>query len=104
MNDFEAWEKIIVEWKEVNRMKRLNQELYDLLGGAITYMDGYAKKNNIVLPNRDEINRMAGRIHILMDKIDSPYQTSKLNTTKNNDENPDNLPVLDGYHAKFKVT
>jgi hypothetical protein len=94
MNDFEAWEKIIQKWKEVNRMKRLNQELYDLLGGAITYIGEYAKKNNITLPNKNEINRMAGRIHILMDKIDSPYQTSKVNTKKLDDENPDNLPVL----------
>lgn len=97
MNDFEAWEKIINKWKEVNRMKRLNQELYDLLAGAVTYLDEYSKKNNITLPNKNEINRMFGRIHILMDKIDSPYQTSKLNTEKNNDENPDNLPVLDRY-------
>lgn len=94
MNDFEAWEKIIQKWKEVNRMKRLNQELYDLLAGSISYIDEYSKKNNITLQNKNEINRMIGRIHILMDKIDSPYQTPKLNTTKNNDENPDNLPVL----------
>ena len=95
MNDFEAWLKIIEKWNEVNRMKRLNQELYDLLGGAITYISEYAKKNNITLPNKNEINRMAGRIHILMDKIDTPYQTPKLNTDKNDDSDPDILPVLD---------
>jgi hypothetical protein len=100
MNDFEAWEKIIAEWKEVNRIKRLNQELYDLLGGSIVYLSEYAKKNNITLPNKDEINRMAGRIHILIDKIDQPYQTPNLNTTKNDDQDPDNLPVL---HAKFDL-
>jgi len=94
MNDFEAWEKIIQQWKEVNRMKRLNQELYDILAGSITYIGEYAKKNNITLPNKDEINRMAGRIHILMDKIDNPYQTPKVNTKNLDDQDPDNLPVL----------
>lgn len=94
MNDFEAWQKIIGEWKEVNRMKKLNQELYDLLGGAIVYIDEYAKKNKITLPNKDAINRMAGRIHILMNEIDKSNQTPNLNTEKNYDSDPDNLPVL----------
>jgi len=25
MNDFDAWQKILLEWKQVNQMKRLNQ-------------------------------------------------------------------------------
>jgi hypothetical protein len=94
MNDFEAWSKVIKKWNEVNRMKRLNQELYDILTGSIFYISEYAKKNDITLPNKNEINRMVGRIHILMDKIDEPYQTPKLNTKKNDDLDPDNLPVL----------
>lgn len=44
MNDFEAWEKIIVKWKQVNIMKKLNQELYDILSGAILYLHEYEKK------------------------------------------------------------
>ncbi len=94
MNDFEAWEKIIAEWKEVNRAKRLNQELYDVLAGSITYLIEYSKKNEIVLPNKAEINRMLGRIHILMDKIDQSHQTPNLNTKKKGDQDPDDLPVL----------
>jgi hypothetical protein len=29
MNDFDAWQKILLEWKQVNHMKRLNQQLYE---------------------------------------------------------------------------
>jgi hypothetical protein len=27
--NFDAWQKILVEWKQVKDMKRYNQELYD---------------------------------------------------------------------------
>lgn len=94
MNDFEAWEKIIVKWKQVNRMKKLNQELYDILSGTILYLQDYSKKNDLMLPNREEINRMLARIHILMNQIDTPYQPPKFNMEKNNDKDPDNLPEL----------
>lgn len=95
MNDFEAWKKILAEWDEVNRMKRLNQDLYDVLGGAILYIDEYAKKNKITLPNKDAINRMIGRIHISINEIEKSSQTPNLNTDKNNESDPDNLPVLE---------
>lgn len=51
MNDFDAWQKILLEWKQVNHMKRLNQQLYDQLGGAIIYILKYAERNNIPLSN-----------------------------------------------------
>jgi hypothetical protein len=53
MKEFQAWDKIFLEWKQVNRMKRLNQQLYDY----------YSKKNNIPLPNRDSLYRMIDNIH-----------------------------------------
>lgn len=49
MNDFEGWNKILLECKEVNRMKRLNQELDDLLGRPLLYVLEYAEKNSIRL-------------------------------------------------------
>jgi hypothetical protein len=78
MNEFEGWQKILYEWKQVQRMKKLNQELYDLLGGTMIYLIGYAEKNGLTLPNREALNRMADRIHGLMDEInassDDPIQ------------------------------
>jgi hypothetical protein len=63
MNDFDAWQKILFEWKQVNRMKRLNQHLYDQLGGAIIYILNYSERNNIPLPNRDCLYSMVDNVH-----------------------------------------
>ena len=41
MNEFQAWDKILLEWKQVNRMKGLNQQLYDQLGGTLIYILDY---------------------------------------------------------------
>ena len=69
MNEFDAWQKIINEWKEVNRMKRLNQELYDMLGGAFIYILEYSEKYNFPLPKKEGLFRMAERIHYLINEI-----------------------------------
>jgi len=83
LNEFEAWQKIIEEWKQVDRMKQLNQRLYDELGGALMYILDYTDKNDIALPNRDRLYRMIDNIHNTVDavrdyhnKINSPPTTS----------------------------
>jgi hypothetical protein len=63
MNDFDAWQKILLEWKQVNQMKRLNQQLYDQLGGSIVYILNYSEKHNIPLPDRDCLYRMIDNVH-----------------------------------------
>jgi hypothetical protein len=55
--------KIIEEWKQVDRMKQLNQKLYDELDVASMFTLEYAERNNIVLPNRDRLFRMVENIH-----------------------------------------
>jgi hypothetical protein len=66
MDEFEAWQKIMEVWKLVRRAKRLNQQLYDMLGGAIVYTLHYAEKNKIDLPNKNELRRMSENIHDLI--------------------------------------
>jgi hypothetical protein len=53
MNKFHAWPNILIEWRKVNRMKSLNQRLYDQLGGSIIFILNYTETNNIPLPNHD---------------------------------------------------
>jgi hypothetical protein len=36
-------------------MKRLNEELYEHLHGSILYILRYAEKNNIILPQKNEL-------------------------------------------------
>jgi hypothetical protein len=69
MNEFDAWQQIVEEWKQVDKMKKLNQRLYDELGGCLMYILEYSEKNNIVLPNRDRLFRMVDNIHKTMDTI-----------------------------------
>ncbi|AIC15253.1 hypothetical protein [Nitrososphaera viennensis] len=69
MDEFEAWQKILAARQRVARMERLNQELYDHLGGAIIYTLEHAKKNHIPLPNREALYRMIERAHLLMKEI-----------------------------------
>lgn len=59
----------------MRRIKKLNQELYDLLGGALIYILNYAKKNNILLPNKNRLEETADRIHRLMIEIDKPVSS-----------------------------
>jgi len=93
LTQFEAWQKILSEWREVNRMKKLNQELYDLLGGAIIYIIEYSEKNNIQLPNRDALYRMADRIHYLMGEIEPSSITDTQNSTPKNDTSEDDRTI-----------
>ena len=61
--------KIIEEWKQVDRMKQLNQKLYDELDVALMFTLEYAERNNIVLPNRDRLFRMVENIHNTINAI-----------------------------------
>ncbi len=101
MNEFEAWQKIIEEWKQVDRMKQLNQRLYDELGGALMYILDYADKNNISLPNRDRLYRMIDNIHSTTnaieeyhDKINSPTNLQQPEKTPDEDNTTRLLVVL----------
>ncbi|MDQ4015142.1 MAG: hypothetical protein M3136_05205 [Thermoproteota archaeon] len=94
MNEFEGWQKILSEWREVNRMKRLNQELYDLLGGAIIYIMEYAEKNDIHLPNQDALYRMADRIHYLMGEIEPSSTSDTHSSTPKNDTPEDDRTII----------
>ena len=72
-------------------MKRLIQELYDQVGGTLFFMLEYAKKNDIILPNRDALYQMADRIHKQMDEIESFRSDENLHS----DENDENRRRLD---------
>jgi hypothetical protein len=54
---------------KLNHLKRLNQQLYDQLGGAIIYILKYSEKHNIPLPNRDGLYRMIDNIHGITGQI-----------------------------------
>lgn len=84
MNDFEAWQYLLTEWRGVQRVKHLNQELYDQLGGSILYLLNYAEKNDIALSNKEGLCQMLDKAHNLMTSIDSP---THLNNQK---KQPDN--------------
>jgi hypothetical protein len=69
MNEFDAWHQILSQWKDVTRVKSLNQQLYDQLVGAIIFILKYAEKNAIALPNRDSLNRLLDNAEKIIDDI-----------------------------------
>ena len=50
-------------------MKRLNQRLYDQLGGTIIHIFNYAKENNIPLPNKDKLYDLVNKAESIIDDI-----------------------------------
>jgi hypothetical protein len=75
---------LLDEWREVRRMKRLNEELYDLLGGAIIFILGYLRKNNIPIPQYNHLKRMSYRIHSLINEINTSTDESLQSDKKAN--------------------
>jgi hypothetical protein len=71
MNEMEAWELIVSEWRKVKRMKKLNQELYDMLGSEIVFNRRYSQKHGIPIPDSDVIKARLSNIHSLMDEINA---------------------------------
>jgi hypothetical protein len=94
MNEIEAWYEILKSWEKVKRMKKLNQELYDILFGAIGYIIEYSKKYGIPIPKKDEMERMANRIHYLMDEIEPPTESQQRNKTPDKSTEPKNILKL----------
>ena len=60
MNEFETWQKILDELKEVHRIRRINQRLYDYLASSIIYLIEYSKKHDFILPHKDRQIKMIG--------------------------------------------
>ena len=56
--------KMLEEWKDL-----LNQRLYDLLGGSITYIIQHSEKYHIPVQNRDSLQRMSDKIRHLISEI-----------------------------------
>ena len=90
MNEFQAWQEIIEEWKQVDKMKEMNQRLYDELGGAIIYILEYSERNNIVLPNRDRLYGLIENIHKTTDAIKSYHD--KINKIPPKSKHPPTTP------------
>jgi NTP pyrophosphatase (non-canonical NTP hydrolase) len=83
MNDNDPWGEIFYEWKNVKRVKKLNQELYDLLFSSIVYIMQYSNKYNIPIPQKEALMRMAKRIHDLIDEIEPPISDDRIQPAKN---------------------
>lgn len=71
MNEFEGWMKIINEYQEVQKLVRLNQNLYDQLCGSVYYLKKYADELDLPLKKREELNLMLERSESIMDSFNS---------------------------------
>ena len=87
MNEIEAWKEILDEWRKLDRLKRLNQRLYDYLGSSIIYLLEYSKRNGIVLPHKERIERIERMI------VESEYIIDQINSvTSPKNQHPNGTP------------
>src|SRR6266540_6909647 len=100
MNEIQAWQEIIEEWKKVDRLRRLNQEFYDQLGDTFFFLLKYAEKNNIALPNKMGLYGMIDRLHERMRFI-YPSDESYHEDDDRHEVNGTLLPVLLSYRQIF---
>ena len=87
MNCFRAWEMILFEWKQVHRLKSLNQRLYDQLGGSIIHIIRYAEENKIPLPNREKLYELVDKAEDVIDEINKvKFSDESLQPSKSDEE------------------
>ena len=78
MNEFETWQKILDEWKEVDRIRRINQRLYDYLASSIIYLIDYSKKHDFILPHKDRQIKMIDDLKKLWMKFHHPISNIQM--------------------------
>jgi len=78
MNEFETWQKILDEWKEVHRIRRINQRLYDYLASSIIYLIDYSKKHDFILPHKDRQIKMIDNLKKLWMKFHHPISNTQM--------------------------
>jgi hypothetical protein len=89
MNNTELLELELVNLRELYRLNDLNKDLLDANRNLLTRLCQIYKRHNIPIQGI-EIDQLLGRIREILDE----KQTPKLNTKKNDDENPDYLPEV----------
>ena len=78
MNEFETWQKILDEWKEVHRIRRINQRLYDYLASSIIYLIDYSTKHDFILPHKDRQIKMIDDLKKLWMKFHQPISNTQM--------------------------
>ncbi|MGI0013687.1 MAG: hypothetical protein ACREBU_09640, partial [Nitrososphaera sp.] len=100
MNEFDMMQKIIEKHTQVEQLRNVNDRLYEHLAASILYILRYADSNNILLPNRDALNRIieitihyVNDVNAVSERVAKVARTElSINATTNrttNDEQPD---------------
>jgi tyrosine-protein phosphatase YwqE len=101
MSSLQAWERILFEWKQVHRLKTLNQRLYDQLGGSIIHIIRYAEENNIPLPNRDKLYELVDKAENVIDEINAVKLPDESLQSDNNDKNRRRLDITPSRYTNI---
>ncbi len=70
--------KILDEWKEVHRIRRINQRLYDYLASSIIYLIEYSKKHDFILPHKDRQIKMIDESEKIWMKFHQPISNTQM--------------------------
>ena len=70
--------KILDEWKEVHRIRRINQRLYDYLASSIMYLIEYSKKHDFILSYKDRQIKMIDESEKIWMKFHQPISNTQM--------------------------
>ncbi|MEX0862698.1 hypothetical protein [Nitrosopumilus sp.] len=79
-NDIDILCEVIEEYRQVNQLKKMNYELLSHLQGVYCWIFKYAEQNNIPLPKKEALLRMAEKADFLIDEITNRKFTGKKST------------------------
>jgi hypothetical protein len=74
--------KTLEEYRQANRIKKMNYELLNHLQGVYYWIFKYSEQNNIPIPKKNQLLRMAEKADFLIGEIESDQP--KGNTNNNN--------------------
>jgi hypothetical protein len=77
--------KALAEYENANRIKDINQELYDHLTGSIYYLVKYCVKYDIPLPNRENLIGMVTRANAIIQRFATPTSLKQPYKTTDNE-------------------
>ena len=86
-NEIDIIRKIIEEYDEVLRLKKLNEDLYSHLTGSIYYLLKYLEKHDIFLPQKESLLGMVEKANFIIDQFANHQpkgNTDNLPTRKQN--------------------
>ena len=76
-DEIDLMRKTLKEYDNANRIKKLNEGLYEHLTGSIYYLLKYSEKHNILLPQKEALLGMVEKADFFIDQFTTPTKNQQ---------------------------